>query len=180
MLRVRARLNSSIERGVLALGWLRADRVRQWPERARLIFVCSGNICRSPYAQEAARRRGIAAISCGTHTDNGLPANSSAVRNAAERGVDLSVHRTTKWEDLVVEKGDVVVAMQLQHALAVLPRARAAASPVVMFSSLLPDFTTVFDPYGKPDEQFRAVFDLIDTGIERVARLHAPASLEKK
>jgi hypothetical protein len=47
-----------------------------------------------------------------------------------------------------------------------------------MFSSLLPDFTTVFDPYGKPDERFREVFDLIDAGIVRVARLKASGSLE--
>lgn len=157
----------------MALGWLRADRLRQCETRERLIFVCSGNICRSPYAQEAARQHGLEAISCGTHTDNGLPANTAAVREAARRGVDLSAHKTTRWEDLKVEKGDVVVALQLQHALAVLPRARDEAFPVIVFSSLLPSFTTVWDPYGKSDEQFQAVFDLIDTGIARVARLRA-------
>jgi protein-tyrosine phosphatase len=174
MLRVRARLNSSIERGVLALGWLRADGLRQWAHCRRLIFACSGNICRSPYAQVAARRQGLAAISCGTHTNNGLPADSVAIREAARRGLDLSSHLTTKWEDLVVEQGDLIVAMQLQHAIAVLPRARAEAFPVIMFSSLLPGFTTVHDPYGKPAEEFREVFDLIDLGIARIARLLTP------
>jgi len=71
----------------------------------------------------------------------------------------------------VVEEGDVIVAMQLRHALSVLPRARAQAYPVVMFSSLLPGFTTVRDPYGRPDEHFREVFDLIDAGIAQFARL---------
>ena len=164
----------------MALGWLRADRLRLWETCERLIFVCSGNICRSPYAQEAARRHGLAAVSCGTHTRNGLPANDSAVREAAHRGVDLSAHKTTRWEDLKVEKGDVIVAMQLQHALAVLPRARGEGFPVVVFSSLLPRFRTVWDPYGKPDEQFREVFNLIDTGMARVARLHAPGAVETK
>ena len=103
-----------MERGVLALGWLRADRLRRWPGQGRLVFVCSGNICRSPYAQEVARRHGIAAVSCGIDTNNGLPADSAAMRTAAQRGVDLSAHRTTKWEDLVVATGDVIVAMQLK------------------------------------------------------------------
>jgi protein-tyrosine phosphatase len=174
MLRVRARLNSAVERGVLTLGWLRADRLPQWQECGRLVFVCSGNICRSPYAQEVARRHGLAAVSCGTHTNNGLPANSSAIQAAGQRGVDLAGHRTTRWEDLEIEKGDVILAMQLQHALAVLPRARAVASRVVMFSSLLPAFTSIHDPYGKPLEEFRRVFDLIDVGISRIARLQAP------
>jgi protein-tyrosine phosphatase len=173
MLRVRARLNSAVERGVLTLGWLRADRLPQWQECARLVFVCSGNICRSPYAQEVARRHGLAAVSCGTHTNNGLPADSSAVREAAQRGVDLAAHRTMRWQNLQIDKGDVILTMQLQHALAVLPRARAESSPVVMFSSLLPDFRTIRDPYGKPPEEFREVFDLIDAGIARIARLQA-------
>ena len=180
MLRVRARLSSAVERSALALGWLRADRLRQWETCKRLIFVCSGNICRSPYAQEAARRHGLAAVSCGTHTRNGLPANDSAVREAAQRGVDLSAHETTRWEDLKIEKGDVIIAMELRHALSVLPRARGEAFSVVVFSSLLPSFTTVWDPYGKPAEQFHQVFNLIDTGIARIARLHAPGGVERK
>ena len=154
---------------MLALGWLRADRARHGRSR-RLVFVCTGNICRSPYAQAVARMRGVNAVSCGTQTDTGLPANDVAVAEAARRSVDLTSHTTTRWEDLELEEGDLIVAMQLRHAWAVLPRARERSCPVVMLSSLLPEFAPVFDPYGKESAAFQHAFDLIDTGVESMTR----------
>jgi protein-tyrosine-phosphatase len=68
--------------------------------------------------------------------------------------------------------GDIIVAMQLRHALTVLPRATARACRVIMLSSLLlPKFAPIRDPYGKPRDQFRTVFDLIDSGVLRMAQL---------
>jgi protein-tyrosine phosphatase len=167
MLRVRTYLYPEIERGVLALGWLRADQARHGRSR-RLVFVCSGNICRSPYAQAVARQRGVNAVSCGTQTHAGLPANEVAIAEAARRSIDLTSHRTTRWEDLEIEEDDLIVVMQLRHALSVLPRARERSCPVVMLSSLLPEFAPVFDPYGKESAAFQRAFGLIDRGIQSI------------
>src|SRR5215475_9849794 len=98
---------------MLALGWLRADERRHGQRCKRVVFVCSGNICRSPYAEVAARMRGLPAVSCGTHTQTGLPADGTAIVEAARRTVDLSAHRTTRWEDFEPEDGDLLIAMQL-------------------------------------------------------------------
>jgi protein-tyrosine phosphatase len=172
MLRVRTTLYSWLERSILTLGWLRADRPGKAPEWGRLVFVCTGNICRSPYAEAAARRRGLNAVSCGIDTQTGLPANATAIDMAQLRGVDLRLHTTTRWEDLAVSEGDLIVAMQLRHAYAVLPRARAAGCRLVMFSSLLwPHYAPIRDPYGHPREQFQQVFDLLDTGIGHAHQL---------
>jgi protein-tyrosine phosphatase len=162
---------------MLALGWFRADEVRHWRALKRMVFVCSGNICRSPYAEVAARMLGLDAVSCGTHTRAGLPADATAITEAARREVDLTAHRTTRWEDCEIETGDLIVAMQLRHALAVLPRARARSCPVVMLSSfLLPEFAPVWDPYGKQSAEFRRAFDLIDAGLRRMSQLKEGAA----
>ncbi len=178
MLRVRTRLYPKIERGVLALGWLRANEARHSQGSKRLVFVCSGNICRSPYAQALARMRGMRAISCGTHTRPGLPADATAIREAARRDVDLTSHMTTRWEDVDLAEGDLIVAMQLRHAWTVLPRARANRCPVVMLSSFLPEFAPVWDPYGKPGDAYQRAFDLIDSGVDRMARWHELSARE--
>jgi protein-tyrosine phosphatase len=136
----------------------------------RLVFVCSGNICRSPYAHALARGRGMNAISCGTHTRAGLPADGMAIKEAARREVDLTSHITTRWEDIDLAEGDLIVAMQLRHAWTVLPRARAYRCPVVMLSSFLPKFAPVWDPYGKPGDAYQRTFDLIDTGVDSMTR----------
>ena len=157
---------------MLALGWLRADEGRHRPNLKRVVFVCSGNICRSPYAEVIARMRGMTAVSCGTQTETGLEADSTAIVEAARRAVDLKAHRTTRWEDLEPQAGDLIVAMQLRHARAVLPRARAYGCPVVMLSSLLPQFAPVWDPYGKQSPEFQRAFDLIDAGVQRMSQWH--------
>jgi Low molecular weight phosphotyrosine protein phosphatase len=74
------------------LGWLRVDAERHWRNCERVVFVCTGNICRSPYAEAAARAHGINAVSCGTHTRTGLPADPVAIREAALRGRDMTAH----------------------------------------------------------------------------------------
>jgi protein-tyrosine phosphatase len=162
---------------MLALGWLRADEARHRPNLKRVVFVCSGNICRSPYAEVIARVRGLTAVSCGTETETGLAADSTAIVEAARRGVDLKAHRTTRWEDLELQAGDLIVAMQLRHARAVLPRARASDCPVVMLSSLLPQFAPVWDPYGKQSPEFQRAFDLIDAGVQRMSQWQAASGL---
>lgn len=179
MLRVRTRLYPKIEWGVLALGWLRANEARHSRGAKRLLFVCSGNICRSPYAHALARQRGMNAISCGTHTRAGLPADAVAIEEAARRDVDLTSHITTRWEDIGLVEGDLIVAMQLRHAWSVLPRARANHCPVVMLSSLLPRFAPVWDPYGKPADAYQRAFELIDAGMDSLMRWRELAARER-
>lgn len=171
MFRVRAKLVSGIERGALRCGWLGAEHPEYWRPGRRLVFVCSGNICRSPFAEVLARQLGIEVASCGTNTTPGQPANAMAIAEGARRGVDLSAHRTTSWEDFAIRPDDVLVALQLKHAIRLSARARQHALPILVFSSLLPEFSVVEDPYGRPAKTFQHVFGLIEQGVERIVRL---------
>lgn len=129
----------------------------------RLVFVCTGNICRSPYAEALARSLGLEAISAGIATTPDRPAHPQAIAEASVRGLDLSGHRTTSWTDVQLREGDVVIATELRHLLAVRRRARTAGCRVVLMSSLSRDrFAIVMDPYGQEPEVFQAVFDLIE------------------
>ena len=53
----------------------------------RLVFVCSGNICRSPFAAEYARALGLPSASFGLHADDGAAANPQALAAARRRGI---------------------------------------------------------------------------------------------
>ena len=55
-----------------------------WSQITRLVFVCSGNICRSPYGEFYARKLGIDASSCGLHADDGGAANERAISVASK------------------------------------------------------------------------------------------------
>jgi protein-tyrosine-phosphatase len=112
----------------------------------------------------------VSAISCGTHTNNGLSADATAITEAARRGKDLRSHRTTRWEDVELTANDVIVAMQLRHAISALPRARKEGCQILLFSSLLREFGVIWDPYGGHQEEYSRTFDLIEDGIQFIKR----------
>lgn len=91
----------------------------------RVLFVCSGNTCRSPLAEGllrvAARRRGLTvrAASAGTFAHPGEPASLLAARVARERSVDLSGHRARRLEPEQIAAADIVVGMTEAHLDAV-------------------------------------------------------------
>lgn len=88
----------------------------------RLLFVCSGNTCRSPLAEglaeRAATERGLDDLevrSAGTFAGRGAPASSGATLAARSHGLDLSGHRSTPLGPELVEWADLVVAMTRAH-----------------------------------------------------------------
>lgn len=155
----------------MAAGWFREEDPRRWRDFRRVVFVCTGNICRSPYAESVARKHGLVAVSCGVHTENGLPADPTAIIEAGLRNRDITAHRTTRWQDLEISSGDIIIATELRHALAVRPKARDARCRVVLLSSLLPQkFEVLRDPYGRAQQEYARIFDLIDSSVERLAQ----------
>lgn len=166
----RRRLYPILEQTLLALGAFRAASSDLRRDPLRIIFVCSGNICRSPYAEACARQCGLPAVSCGTHAQSGSPADPTAIAEAAERGIGLSDHRAVRWRDVSLRRGDVVVAMTLRHVLIVLPRALMRRCDVLLLSSFLPQFAPIWDPYGRPRDFYRRVFDVIDIGVRHLAQ----------
>lgn len=137
------------------------------PVPKRLVFVCTGNICRSAYAEAVARARGIAAVSCGIDTQTGKPADSMAVARAGARGIDLSTHHTTAWPDFELAHGDLLIAAQLEHLNAIRDRASRHACRFVLMSSLdRANFAVIRDPFGLNQQTFDDVFKLIDNKIE--------------
>lgn len=170
MLRLRHRAHWLAERAALAAGLFGAGSPEDWDGR-RIVFVCTGNICRSAFAHALGQARGLSVASCGTDTDNGLPADPVAVAEAAARGVDLSSHRTTRWSDVRLSPADVVVAAQLRHALAVAARARRSGCRVVTMSALLPVFEVVWDPHGRERGAYVQAFDRVERVVGRICEL---------
>ena len=97
----------------------------------RLLFVCTGNTCRSPMAAGLARRmlaeregcrpsalreRGLEIASAGVLAVDGARATPEAVRAARKLGADISGHRSTKLTPELLNAYDVVFCMTEVHA----------------------------------------------------------------
>jgi protein-tyrosine-phosphatase len=121
----------------------------------RLLFVCSGNICRSPMAAEYAAQRvaqcGLSHIvvdSAGTLGINGAPASKEAVLAMEEKGYDLSEHRSRGLRRADIRASEMVLVMDHRHLDEIEHRFYSPGAKIL----LLRAFETGPDPVpGAPD-----------------------------
>ncbi|MHB1535673.1 MAG: arsenate reductase/protein-tyrosine-phosphatase family protein [Acidimicrobiales bacterium] len=88
----------------------------------RILFVCTGNQCRSPMAAALAQadldRRGVAAeVTSAGFMGAGQPAPDEVVKAMSAVGIDLSGHRSQPVEPGLLAEADLVVAMARQHLI---------------------------------------------------------------
>jgi protein-tyrosine phosphatase len=81
----------------------------------RMVFICSGNICRSPLAEVYARSLGMEVTSCGLNCGDDYPADPRARAFAKEYGLSLENHKTVNVRDFEFRSSDVVVVMEPSH-----------------------------------------------------------------
>jgi protein-tyrosine phosphatase len=94
---------------------------------ASILVVCTGNICRSPFAEGLLRQAlearfpggGPAVASAGTSGWEGSPAHPDSVRAALERDLDLSGHLARRLVREHLEEADLVLAMAAEHRSAI-------------------------------------------------------------
>ena len=90
----------------------------------KVIFICTGNTCRSPMAEGMFRAMCAQAglqteiSSAGVGTFAGLPPTDAAVRAAAFYGADIAAHRSRVFSPLMIEDGTLFVCMTQSHAAA--------------------------------------------------------------
>lgn len=142
----------------------------QWHDQVNVVFVCTGNTCRSPLAEALARRtaqqRGIDVTfaSAGTGAALGSPANDAAILVGLERDLDLSRHRSRPLLPEVVTKDTVVLGMASEHIpgiRAVVPNAHVYL--LDEYGSRGASMRSVTDPYGGDLADYRIAADTIES-----------------
>jgi protein-tyrosine-phosphatase len=131
-----------------------------------ILFVCTGNICRSPMAEAIARARVDAAMSFGSaglHALDGAPATGHAVRAAAEMGADASGHRARPLTRRLIDDADEIYVMTAAQRRAVLRLSPGTADRVHLLD---PQGRDVEDPFGGPYSAYRTACAQITAAIE--------------
>lgn len=138
-----------------------------------LLFVCTGNTCRSPMAAAFARaelqRRGWSHVqvrSAGVSAATGSPASEHAARIVAEAGGDLSDHRSVPLSPELVEWADLVLAMSPAHVAALQQYGAADKTGLVTeFLSGEDAGQPVEDPFGGGPDDYRRAFDTLRRAV---------------
>ena len=145
-----------------------------------VLVVCHGNICRSPYAAGALRRRLPAAFAAAVRVDSagfvgphrGAP--PEAIQVAAGRGVDLSGHRSKLLTPQMVAGADLIVVMEARQATTIAGFYRRARRDILVLGDLDPwpiETRTIRDPFEQPAEVFEASYARIDRCLDELVRL---------
>jgi protein-tyrosine phosphatase len=175
----RAALTALLYRGAAVMGVGARYRSLDAAAIDRLVFVCRGNICRSPFAQAVAERLGFEAASFGIEADRGAAPPAAAIRVAREHGFDVSQHRAARGEDIASRASDLVVAFEPSH-LASLPR--SCAGQRTLMGAWAPRPTLyIHDPHGASDAHFARCFETIESAIRMlVARIREAHANERR
>lgn len=136
--------------------------------KTTLLFVCSGNTCRSPMAMALARKimaeklgtteagleaKGVSVISAGAYAMTGSRATPYAADAVKSLGADLSAHRSRPLTTELVNSADAVYTMSRSHQAAVLSLAPQAADKVFT----LDPAGDIDDPIGSDSEVYRTL-----------------------
>ena len=144
----------------------------------KILFVCTGNTCRSPMAAGMFRKylaeklgckvdrfdeKGYKMLSAGTMGLAGLAATAEAAAACAARGIDIKTHSSAALSKELIEDCDLVFAMSQMHREAILAVSPEAAGK----SMLLAEGVDIPDPIGQPQNTYNRCADVIEEAVKK-------------
>lgn len=157
---------------------LHEDAMRAWRDAHTLLFVCMGNICRSPFAERLATVQlpeGHRASSAGHFPEPGRRSPRQAIRAARLGfGVDLRGHRSRVLSPAIVDAADAVFVCDTHNQAAVIELCPGATDRTHFLGALHPDGPLALaDPYGGDGSEYELVYGQIARAIARA--IHSSA-----
>jgi glycine hydroxymethyltransferase len=140
----------------------------------RVLFVCTGNICRSPMAEGLFRhitrgRKGYEALSAGVGAIDGQAPSEYSVRALAELGIDIAHQRSRPLSADLVARADYIFGMTHNHVdniILLYPQAAEKTFLLREFDETLDQYEKdISDPIGGSYEVYRNCRDQIEQGI---------------
>ncbi|MCS7248497.1 MAG: low molecular weight protein arginine phosphatase [Anaerolineales bacterium] len=146
-----------------------------------VLFVCTANVCRSPMAQ------GLFLAALGENVDHwrvesagvaaveGAPASQKTLELLAERGIDLSSHKSRPVDRYLMEQFNLILVMEHRHKQILQSQFPQFASKVYLLSEMVGEQREIDDPGGGTMEDYRRTAQILESifreGYSRIEQL---------
>lgn len=123
----------------------------------KIMFVCTGNICRSAMAEKLLNKKineeklDLEAYSCGTYAENGDFPTYEAIETMEKYGIDIKPHRATNIRYSKIEEMDIILCATRNHKSMVLSMYPNLAGKVFTMKEFVGDTENgidISDPWG--------------------------------
>ena len=141
-----------------------------------ILFVCTGNTCRSPMAaaimEKIAVENDLDVLieSAGLFANVGGTASDEAIEALDKMGIDLTFHQTKPITEELIEKSDIILAMTQAHKELLKPM---AGDKVYTLKEYAGDSGDISDPYGGDLEEYeetaKEIYDALVDVAEKIA-----------